>query len=320
MCVFFVLLLVSGLPDRAAAQFAPAAGVAGSTAISADSSVFVAWGSQGQLERGFVKITAPELGLATYGSENDAFGKSDLVALSLGDGGSFTYFFEIPVIDGPGPDFAVFENSFSDGFLELAHVEVSTDGLHFVRFNSVSLTQTQTQVDGFGVLEATMIHNLAGKYRGLYGTPFDLAELNDPVIDRNTVHYIRIVDVVGSVDPAFGSRDGEGNLINDPWPTPFPSSGFDLDAIGVIYDQRFSVLAESSTCSCRLFPNPFTNFIRVSSETVCEVAFYDALGKMILTRTVYPGELVNTALLNPGLFVVKIKSNREVWTRRVLKQ
>jgi hypothetical protein len=32
----------------------------------------------------------------------------------------------------------------------------------------------------------------------------------------------------------LGSRDSKGNIINDPWPTNFASSGFDLDAVGVI--------------------------------------------------------------------------------------
>ena len=32
----------------------------------------------------------------------------------------------------------------------------------------------------------------------------------------------------------FSSCDFSGHQINDPWPTPFYSSGFDLDAVGVI--------------------------------------------------------------------------------------
>lgn len=317
----FVLLLVSGLLDRAVAQFAPAVGIEGTTAISADSSVFVAWGSHGQLERGLMKINEPEMGLATFGTESDAYGKADLVALSLGDGGSFTYYFEIPVIDGPGPDFAVFENSFSNDFLELAHVEVSSDGLHFARFRSVSLTQTQTQVDGFGVLEAVKIHNLAGKYRGLYGTPFDLAELDDPDLDRNAVHYIRITDVVGSIDPVFGSRDSEENLINDPWPTPFPSSGFDLDALGVIYDQRYSSVTKISACPYHIYPNPFKDFLFINGESDCEVSFFDALGKTIMIhQKVSSHEWISTQRLMPGFYCLKIQNNHGSWMLKLLKQ
>jgi hypothetical protein len=42
------------------------------------------------------------------------------------------------------------------------------------------------------------------------------------------------VDVVGSITPAYATYDSQGNMVNDPWPTPYSSSGFDLDAVGVI--------------------------------------------------------------------------------------
>src|SRR5690554_7902133 len=78
-----------------------------------------------------------------------------------------------------GLDFAVFENGFSQSFLELAPVEVSSDGINYVRFTSHSLTQTDTTIGVFGALDATHLYNLAGKYKGGFGTPFDLEELKD---------------------------------------------------------------------------------------------------------------------------------------------
>jgi hypothetical protein len=51
----------------------------------------------------------------------------------------------------PGYDFAIFENGFPFGsgsfYLELAFVEVSSDGKHFVRFNAISNTDTTQQID-----------------------------------------------------------------------------------------------------------------------------------------------------------------------------
>ena len=41
----------------------------------------------------------------------------------------------------------------------------------------------------------------------------------------NNVTEVRITDVVGSIDPWYGTRDSLGNLINDPFKTPF-ASGF----------------------------------------------------------------------------------------------
>jgi hypothetical protein len=153
--------------------------------------------------------------------------------VSLGDGGSITLAFNGMIVDRPGPDFAVFENGFwSSGriFAELAFVEVSIDGVNFVRFPSVSLTQVQTQVPAFGTLDPTEIYNLAGKHVAFEGTPFDLRE-----VGLRSARYVRIIDVVGLIDPAYRRLDSLGVPINDPWATPFASCGFDLDAVGVIH-------------------------------------------------------------------------------------
>ena len=69
--------------------------------------------------------------------------------VSLGDGGTVVLTFPQPIGDVPGPDFAVFENGFkafdNSFFLELAHVEVSSDGVNFYRFPSSSLTPSLSQ-------------------------------------------------------------------------------------------------------------------------------------------------------------------------------
>ena len=162
--------------------------------------------------------------------------------VSLGDGGQAILKFENPIINGPGWDFAVFENSFSDTFLELGFVEVSSNGNDFFRFESTSLTQDTIQIDAFGSVIPEKINNLAGKYRANYGTPFELEELSlEQGLDINNITHIKIIDVIGSIDPNIGTYDFQNNLINDPFPTPFPSSGFDLDAVGVIHEQPLEI-------------------------------------------------------------------------------
>ncbi|MEO6738908.1 MAG: PEP-CTERM sorting domain-containing protein [Chthoniobacteraceae bacterium] len=199
-----------------------------------------------------MNISNPGLGFASYGSGADALGPSDaeannsLTVVSLGDGGRITLTFARPIANGPGADFAVFENGITDNFLELAFVEVSSDGTNFTRFHAVSLTQTATQVGPFDQsIDPTDLYNLAGKYRVGFGTPFDLAELvGTPGLDINAVTHVRIVDVVGSIDPLYGTRDSLNNLINDPWPTAFDTGGFDLDAVGVL---NFAPVPEPSS-------------------------------------------------------------------------
>ncbi len=100
----------------------------------------------------------------------------------------------------------------------------------------MSLTQTATQVGGFGSLDASKLHDLAGKYIAGFGTGFDLSELAgvSSLLDVNHIIDVKITDVVGSINPQFGTRDSLGNLINDPFPTTGASSGFDLNGIGAI--------------------------------------------------------------------------------------
>ncbi|MGD9720677.1 MAG: hypothetical protein AB7O59_16260 [Pirellulales bacterium] len=231
-----------------AGPFAPAAGQPGSTAVANNSPTIAAWASGvAELARGPLDIANPPGGLASFGTGAEALGPATGVAtqvVSLGDGGHITLTFAQPIFDGPGFDLAVFENGFSDTFLELAFVEVSSNGSDFLRFDAVSQTPTATQIGSFSALDPTNLDNLAGKYRAGFGTPFDLAQLagRSLAVDVNHITFVRIVDVVGAILPAFGSLDSLGTLVNDPYPTAFASGGFDLDGVAALH-----VVPEPST-------------------------------------------------------------------------
>lgn len=235
---FLVLILLS--KACLAGPYASTPGTAGSDAIHRTDETFSFWANDVVIERGPVDIAFPEGALASFGSDTDALDQADADAdlldtfsvVSLGDGGLATLTFAQAIVDGPGPDLAVFENSFNDAFLELAFVSVSSDGIHFARFPAISLTPTSSQISTFGTIDPTNIHNLAGKYRAGYGTPFNLNEITDPLVNTAAITHVRIEDVVGSISPSSGTVDRTGNLINDPYPTVFTSGGFDLDAVG----------------------------------------------------------------------------------------
>ncbi len=242
-------LMMMVLPATSRADYDPQVGLAGSLGIAKSSPLFTEWASSvASITRGPQDITNPTGALASFGTAANALGiigpNDGSRLVSLGDGGQITLGFAQPIADGDGADFAVFENGFLSGsagsglaYLELAFVDVSSDGVNFFRFHSVSLTQTTTQVGGFSSLDARNLNNLAGKYISGYGTGFDLSELAgvSPLLDIHRVTFVRITDVVGSIDPQYGSRDSLGNLINDPFKTPFASGGFDLNGVGVIH-------------------------------------------------------------------------------------
>lgn len=296
------------------AQFPPAADEAGTTAIHKDSSVFVNWASGVvDFERGRVDITDPESELASFGTEEEALGVAEGTStdvVSLGDGGWITLEFPEALRNGSGPDFAIFENSFTHDYLELAHVEVSTDGDRFVRIPSISNVATETQTGSFASTDPTLIHNLAGKYIQGFGTPFDLADVADSTgIDINNIQFIKIIDVVGSIDPTYGTYDSEGQLINDPFKTDFESGGFDLDGVGVINDQSHSLnLPENEMRDLNIYPNPTTGilFLDIDLNALASIHLYDYSGQLIYSGNTNELNLLGLNI-ESGLYLLEIK-------------
>jgi hypothetical protein len=306
------------------AQFAPIAGQPGSTAIHKDSSILKAWATQCTINRGFMDISQASLGTASSGSANSAIGAAgDGFIVSLGDGGTATLNFEYPIKNGLGADFAIFENAFNATFLELAFVEVSSDGQNFVRFPAISNTDTSIQVNSFGSVDASRLYNLAGKYRANYGTPFDLEELvaDSAILNVNAVTHVRLVDAVGSIQDAYASRDSRGVKVNDPWSTPFASSGFDLDAVGVIHQNTTIAIHKIPSLQCSLFPNPVQRGANVFIDTKKEhekiiLQVYNLQGQIILEQQ--NSKELSTQSLSQGVYLLKIQTEQHNFVQQLI--
>lgn len=287
----FCLLIAMCIGSRVDAQFAPAAGHTESTAIHVDSSCFVSWAVNCQVEKGYVTIadtsfTYNESAFASYGMDLDAIGKPNGQVVSLGDRGIALLEFTPPIANGPSWDFAVFENALTETFLELAFVEVSSDGENFFRFPATSLTQTDIQTASFGTTNPEKINNFAGKYISPYGTPFDLSELPDnSFLDKSKVRFVRLIDVVGSINPEYASYDSHGNIVNDPWPTPFNSSGFDLDGIGVINNTLNTSIKEIEKNYVEVFPNPSKDILNIVSTEPIKICILIAIDGSEIIKT-----------------------------------
>ena len=320
------LILVGLISASVFAQsYPPAAGQEGSTAIAHDSELFVAWANDSEIERGFIDISNPDTqdqgsNYASYGTANDAVGIADGAVVSLGDRGMAILTFEKPIGNGAGFDFAVFENSFSDTFLELAFVEVSSDGVNYFRFPAHSETQTDTQVGGFGAVDPTYINNLAGKYRAMFGTPFDLDDVEDnALLDKNNITHVKLIDVVGSIAPEFASYDSLGNAVNDPFPTPFWSSGFDLDAVGVINEATMNV-EDLSAENLKIYPNPADNFFYINTNEKVQIEIFNTAGQVVLQTQSQNNDKINVSGLSKGIYFIKINDKGKTTLHRLIKQ
>ncbi len=273
-------------------------------AMHKDSSAFIGWATSAEIVRGYVKISDTTVtytdvpsGItsnhAFYGTTDNCLGQANGQFISLGDGGYITLQFDSPIVNGEGHDFAVFENALipnavpnqdSIVFYELAFVEVSSNGVDFVRFPAVSHVQTDEQVGGFGYENSNLLTNFAGVFPVFYGYPFDLEELaNEPNLDVNNITHVRLIDVVGSIDPQYGTYDSEGNIINDPYPTPFYSCGFDLDAVGVIHS--LNSVEGNVFATANVYPNPASDFVNLSADRDFSFEIYNLMGQKVLCNS-----------------------------------
>ncbi|GMV16660.1 MAG: hypothetical protein AMXMBFR56_48840 [Polyangiaceae bacterium] len=203
-----------------AAGGAPASGGASGAAGSAGadpcprfvtSAVDHAFGSGQNI--GQAAFPGPILGPPRGGGDEQ--GSLDVV--SLGNGGHVTVAFgQTRIVDGPGPDFIVFENAFFAGgdpnapFAELGTVEVSTDGKSWTAFPCTESAAPYGSCAGWHPVYANADENAVDPLDPAVagGDAFDLAD-----VGVAEARFVRVTD----------RADLEGM-----------NGVFDLDAVGIV--------------------------------------------------------------------------------------
>ncbi len=323
----FVLIALIFLGSEVLGQgpFSPAADSVSSNAIYKDSTAIVGWVNNAVITRGLQDIALSNGPLATVGNEQSVYGKADGNVVSLGDGGSVVISLSTPLSNKPSYDFAIFENGLYDMvnkgyFLELAFVEVSSNGMDFYRFSNQSLTPTDTQLGTFGITDPTNIDGLAGKYTVTYGTPFDLALLDTVIgLDINNITHIKIIDVVGAINPTYASYDSYGNAINDPYPTNFASSGFDLDAIAIL-DSSFATSVQNvNQLDITIYPNPANDIIHISGNNFQNSITITDLNGRVVIQDDSSSNTLDISNLVKGVYLIKIESDTGYYFNKFIK-
>jgi hypothetical protein len=174
-----------------------------------------------------IVLGPPEGGGTTHGS-------TDVV--SLGSGGSIVVSFAPnAIVDGPGPDFIVFENPFwiggsaSDVYAEPGEVSVSDDGTTWQTFPCTPTIDPQA-ADGTGTAPP---YGACAGWHVVYSnsqngiSPLDPAVAGGDAFDLHDLgvthaRYVRIVDKTSESCPAAGASK----------PT---TNGFDLDAVAIVH-------------------------------------------------------------------------------------
>lgn len=318
------LMACMTLSSFAQGPYAPAAGISGTSAMHKDSAAFVAWANQCSIERGFQDIAHPNLGLATVGDSSSAIGPPNLNGVvSLGDGGEAILSFPGVMFDGPGNDFAIFENGFSNvnggDFLELAFVEVSSDGVSFFRFPAHSLTDTTQAVGSFGSIDPTQINNLAGKYLVNYGTPFDLNELSGiNGLDLQHITHIKIIDVVGSLNQNYATKDTADRPINDPYPTAFPQSGFDLNAVGIAHIKSVGLRETIKHTKLNVYPNPVRDQLFIDKQLIgAQWKIHKLSGELVKKGSILQNQ-IDCSSLKSGVYMLQLIHENKCYQTKLM--
>lgn len=217
---------------------------------------------------------------------------------SIGYGGSITVgFTKHVVVDGPGPDFTVFENAFRYGnnrvYAEPATVEVSSDGVMYKLFPY----DTSTLVGCAGV---TPVYGKADPFDPLQsgGDAFDLA-----TIGADSIRFIRITDITATV------LENPQHVFYDPTLT-----GFDLDAVCARHAVRAPIQsgieAIAGTHSVRVDVSQSENTLRV----------YQVNGVLVDERIVSGGSFdIMLDHLPLGPLLLSLSHNGQTIIRKVLR-
>ncbi|MFT3795962.1 T9SS type A sorting domain-containing protein [Flavobacterium sp.] len=101
-------------------------------------------------------------------------------------------------------------------------------------------------------------------------------------------------------------------------------SGFDDEAEGPYQINVSSVLGTQSFAGAgfKSYPNPVKDVLNVSySKTINEVTVYNLLGQQVFAKSLNAkGGQINLSSLNTGNYIVKLTSDQEVQTLKILKQ
>ncbi len=183
---------------------------------------------------------------------------------------------------------------------------MSSDGIHYVSFKSICHLDTSIQIGGFGdYSDCRSIHNLAGKYIGNFGTPFDLSELmNEPFINISSIRYIKITDAIGTINQTWACRDSNNAPINDPYPTPFPTSGFDLDALALLKPPAPMSITNQGLHSFQVFPVPFTDQLQIQATSIESIKIVNSLGQLMYFQ--HQAEKINTSNWPQGIYYIQL--------------
>ncbi len=222
---------------------------------------------------------------------------------SLGLGGEIIVGFKgMDIVDGPGPDFTIFENAFfnpvtSRIFVEPAQILVSEDGILWIAFPFDSLTLK-------GCAGVTPTHGNEDPFNPAVsgGDKFDLAN-----VGLTKVRYIRI-------------RDTCRLLLNNP-KLPFYDpiiTGFDLDAVVGLNLKKHIETTDINDVNLSLVAVCRDGFIIVQSTNVIYAELFTVVGELICKCSSDGDMQISTLQMLHGVYILRIFKGNEIIIKKII--
>jgi hypothetical protein len=129
---------------------------------------------------------------------------------------------------------------------------------------------------------------------------------------------------LGSLDNNFAKRDSRGVKINDPWPTPFGSSGFDLDAVGVIHQYGNLGMSDTKKETTFQFKNPINanqNLIIRFDENIQNgiLRICNINGSVVLEKHIIKNNMESSIRFdNQGMYFISLETGDGIITKALI--
>jgi hypothetical protein len=222
---------------------------------------------------------------------------------SLGLGGEIIVgFLGMDIVDGPGPDFTIFENAFfnpvtSRIFVEPAQISVSEDGIVWIAFPFDSLSLK-------GCAGVTPTHGNEDPFNPAVsgGDKFDLSD-----IGLNKVRYIKIKDTCRL-------------LLNNP-KLPFYDpiiTGFDLDAVVGLNLKKHIETTDINDVNPGMAVINKHGVIIIQSTKAVQAELFSVIGEQVYKGASSGDLYIPTQQMSQGVYILRIVEGNEILIKKII--
>ena len=123
---------------------------------------------------------------------------------------------------------------------------------------------------------------------------------------------------MGSLNNTYATRDTAGRKINDPYPTAFTQSGFDLDAVGVVHIKSVGLAEKENVKKLSIYPNPVRKHLFFNEQLIgAEWEILNLSGRLVKNGRLAKNQM-NCSELKSGVYLLKLIHQNELYQAKLI--